>query len=129
MRRRLRFFLEPSDPIVDCPSIGPKTAERFHAIGVTSVAELLELDPADARKRINYGRITADLIRSWQLQTALVCRVPNLRGHDAQLLVACEVPGPEQLAKMEADTLFAQVKKLLGTAEGKRILRSAKRRI
>ena len=123
----LRFFLEPSDPIVDCPSIGPKTAERFHAIGVTTVAELLELEPADAAKRINYRRISDDLVRAWQLQTALVCRVPNLRGHDAQLLVACNIPGPEQLAKMEADTLFAQVKKLLSTAEGKRILRSAKR--
>jgi hypothetical protein len=122
----LRFFLEPTDPIVDCPSIGPKTAERFHAIGVTSVAELLELDPADAATRINYRRITADLIRSWQLQTLLVCRVPNLRGHDAQLLVASEVPGPEQLAKMDAGTLFAQISELLETPEGKRILRSAK---
>ncbi len=122
----LRFYLEPSDPIVDAPSIGPKTAERFHAIGVTTIAELLDLDPSDAAARIAYRRITAEMIRSWQLQTTLVCRVPNLRGHDAQILVACEVPGPEQLAKMEPETLVAQVKRFVRTAEGKRVLRSAK---
>jgi hypothetical protein len=122
----LRFFLEPTDPIVDAPSIGPKTAERFHAIGVTTVAELLELDPVDAAQRINYRRITPELVRTWQLQTNMVCRVPNLRGHDAQLLVACEVPGPEQLGKLDAETLVAQVTALLGTADGKRILRGAK---
>jgi energy-coupling factor transporter ATP-binding protein EcfA2 len=122
----LRFFLEPSDPIVDAPSIGPKTAERFHAIGVTTVAEMLELDPDDAATRINYRRITGPLIRSWQQQTALVCRVPNLRGHDAQLLIACDVPGPEQLAKLEPQTLLAQVTELLSTPDGKRILRNAK---
>lgn len=122
----LRFFLEPSDPIVDAPSIGPKTAERFHAIGITTVAELLELDPHEGAERINYRRITPDLIRSWQLQTALVCRVPNLRGHDAQILVACDVPGPEQLARMDPEALTAQVKQFVRTAEGKRVLRSAK---
>jgi energy-coupling factor transporter ATP-binding protein EcfA2 len=122
----LRFFLEPSDPIVDAPSIGPKTAERFHAIGVTTVAELLELDPTDAATRINYNRISAELIRTWQLQTRLVCRVPNLRGHDAQLLVACNVPGPEALAKLDAAALLAQIEQLLDTADGKRILRGAK---
>jgi uncharacterized protein YhaN/predicted flap endonuclease-1-like 5' DNA nuclease len=122
----LRFFLEPTDPIIDAPSIGPKTAERFHAIGVTTVAELLELDPADAAQRINYRRISRDLIRTWQLQTNLVCRVPNLRGHDSQLLVACEIPGPEELAKLEPDTLLAQITTLLDTADGKRILRGAK---
>ncbi|MCA9147987.1 MAG: DUF4332 domain-containing protein, partial [Planctomycetales bacterium] len=54
----LRFYLEPADPIVDAPSIGPKTAERFHAIGVTTVQELLDLDANDAAARINYRRIT-----------------------------------------------------------------------
>jgi energy-coupling factor transporter ATP-binding protein EcfA2/predicted flap endonuclease-1-like 5' DNA nuclease len=122
----LRFFLEPSDPIVDAPSIGPKTAERLHAIGVTTVAELLELDPTDAAARINYNRINAELIRTWQRQTSLVCRVPNLRGHDAQLLVACNVPTPEALAKLDAAALLAQIEQLLETAEGKRILRGAK---
>jgi predicted flap endonuclease-1-like 5' DNA nuclease len=122
----LRFFLEPTDPIVDAPSIGPKTAERLNAIGVSTVADLLEVDPADAAERINYRRITSDLIRSWQLQADMVCRVPNLRGHDAQLLIACEVPGPGQLAKLEPDTLLAQINALLETPEGKRILRSAK---
>jgi hypothetical protein len=121
----LRFYLEPTDPILDAPSIGPKTAERFHAIGVTTVAELLALDPVDAATRINYRRITAELIRAWQQQTLLVCRVPNLRGLDAQLLIACQVFGPEQLAKLEPQALLAQLEPLLASPEGKRILRGA----
>jgi hypothetical protein len=121
----LRFYLEPSDPIVDAPSIGPKTAERFHAIGVTTVAELLDLDPDDAAQRINYRRITAEMIRAWQIQTLLVCRVPNLRGHDAQILEACQVPSPEHLAKMDVQALSAEIERFVSSPEGKRVLRSA----
>jgi len=122
----LRFYLELSDPVVDAPSIGTKTAERFHAIGVTTVADLLALDAKDAAERINYRRISEELIKTWQLQTRLVCRVPNLRGHDAQILVACDVPEAGQLAKMDAEALYAQVRKFCRMAEGKRIIRSSK---
>ena len=122
----VRFYLEPSDPVVDAPSIGPKTAERFHAIGVTTVQQLLELDPTTAAKKIGYRRITAELIKTWQLQTTLVCRVPGLRGHDAQILVACDVPTAEALAKMSADSLLTEVTRFCKTAEGKRVIRSSK---
>ena len=121
-----RYGLEAEERFVDAPSVGPKTAERFHAIGATTVADLLELDPNDAAVRINYRRITPEFIRDWQLQTTLVCRIPNLRGHDAQILVACEIPTAELLAKMEPETLLAQVQQFVTTAEGKRVLRSAK---
>ncbi|MCA9153103.1 MAG: DUF4332 domain-containing protein, partial [Planctomycetales bacterium] len=58
--------------------------------------------------------------------TMLVCRVPNLRGHDAQILEACHVPTPEHLAKMDPKALFAEVKRFIESPEGKRVLRSAK---
>ena len=122
----LRFYLEPDDPVVDAPSIGPKTAERFHAIGVKTISELLDVDSASAAQQIGYRRINADLIRDWQLQTTLVCRIPNLRGHDAQILVACDVTTVEALAEMEVDTLLGQVTEFLTTSEGKRVLRNAK---
>ena len=112
--------------MVDAPSIGPKTAERFHAIGVKTLAELLDVDSASAAQQIGYRRINADLIRDWQLQTTLVCRIPNLRGHDAQILVACDVTTVEALAEMEVDTLLGQVTEFLTTSEGKRVLRNAK---
>jgi hypothetical protein len=122
----LRFFLDPSDPVVDAPSIGPKTAERFQAIGVNTVAELLELDATEAAERINYRRISPQLVQSWQKQTCLVCQVPNLRGHDAQILVACDISTPEQLAQVDAEGLLEQVKQYVRSADGKRVLRSAK---
>lgn len=125
-REPLRFFLKASDPIVDAPSIGPKTAERFQAIGLETVGQLLEVEAGEAARQINYRRITAELVQSWQQQTELVCRVPNLRGHDAQILVACEVVSAEQLAQQDATTLNAQVQAYIGSVEGKRTLRGAK---
>ena len=47
----LRFFLEPSDPVVDAPSIGPKTAERLQAVGLKTVADLLAADCAAGGRR------------------------------------------------------------------------------
>ena len=123
----LRFFLEPSDPIVDAPSIGPKTAERFHAIEVKTVADLLDKDPEEVAEQIDYRRITPKLIHQWQMQTQLVCRIPNLRGHDAQILVACDVTTPRQLASIVAEELHNKVQRFIRTSEGKRILRNGKR--
>jgi hypothetical protein len=123
----LRFYLEPADSIGDAPSIGPKTAERFRAIGVSTIAQFIEADPVLMADRIAYPRITADVVREWQLQARLVTRVPNLRGPDAQILVACGATTPEELATMDADRLFRQVKKFCGTTEGKRILRNGTR--
>ncbi|MCA9197425.1 MAG: DUF4332 domain-containing protein [Planctomycetales bacterium] len=122
----LRFYLEPSDPIVDAPSIGPKTADRFQTIGVTTVSEFLEMDASYMAERIDYRRITADMIREWQLQTRLVCQVPNLRGHDAQILVGCNVTSAELLAQQNEHELHKSVKRFCSTADGKRILRNGK---
>ncbi len=125
-REPIRYFLAVTDPIVDAPSIGPKTAERFHAVGVNTVGQLLETDAHRMAESINYRRITADLIRSWQRQTDLVCRVPNLRGHDAQILVACDIEDADQLAEQNAEALFQKVQAFVNSTEGKRVLRNAK---
>ena len=93
---------------------------------MTTVRQLLEADPVVTAERINYRRITSELVRTWQLQTSLVCRVPGLRGHDAQILVACDVPHAEALAKMSPETLLAEVNRFVATSEGKRVIRSAK---
>ena len=61
----------------------------------------------------------------WQRQTQLVCRIPNLRGHDAQILVACGVRAPDQLAEADPAELLSRVQRLVRTPEGKRILRNS----
>lgn len=122
-----KFYLELADPIVDAPSIGPKTAERFHAIGVNTVGEFLNIEPEATAEKINYRRITAEIINEWQLQTQLVYQIPNLRGHDAQILVACSVASAEDLSRADGSTLFKEVKRFCNTTEGKRILRNGKK--
>ena len=122
-----RFYLDLSDPIVEAPSIGPKTAERFNEVGVVTIADFLALDPTEGQEKISYRRITAEIIAEWQLQSRLVCQIPNLRGHDAQILVACSVASAEDLSRADASTLFKQVKRFCNTTEGKRVLRSGKK--
>ena len=122
----LRFYLEPADPVVDAPSIGPKTAERLHAVGIRTIADLLSSDPVKTAEEIDYRRITAELVATWQRQAQLVCRVPNLRGHDAQMLVACGVDSAESLARSTADSLLEAVTRFIRTSEGKRVLRNGR---
>jgi len=121
-----RFYLELSDTIEQAPSIGPRMAERLEAIGVRSVADLLNADPAAMAARLKRRGVDADAIRTWQQQAALVCRVPWLRGHDAQILVACGVTDPETLAKLDAATFWKTVQPFAESAEGKRIVRTSK---
>ncbi len=123
--KELRFYLQLESPIADAPSIGEKTARRFQAIKVRTVAELLALDPPTASARLAVGWIDATVLRNMQSQAALVCRVPQLRGHDAQILVACGVTDPDALARMDARTLLAQLEPFLATTAGERIVRSS----
>ncbi len=123
----LRFFLNAADPLEDAPSIGPRTAEHFESIGVRSIGDFLTLNPDDTAAKIGKRRIKAETIRQWQRQASLACRVPELRGHDAQILVACGIKDPTELARMEPSELWSRVRPFINTTEGKRIIRNGKK--
>ena len=122
----LKFYLDMNDQLDAAPSIGPKTAERFVKIGVNTVSEFLTQTAESMAPKINYKRITAEVIRTWQHQARLVCRVPNLRGHDAQLLVACGITEPEDLAVHSPKKLFEIIQPFAESKEGLKIIRSGK---
>lgn len=130
-RRNLRFYLDPSQPIVDAPSIGPRSASRLEEAGVETVADFLACNAeelADRLAEIEGAERMADpeRLREWQLQAALACRIPNLRGHDAQILVACGVHDPETLTAIDPTTLEREVAEFVATPEGQRVLRDGK---
>lgn len=121
-----RFYLNLKDHVEAAPSIGPKTAERFEKIGISTVEQFLKQTSESMASKLNYRRITPDLIATWQNQTRLVCQIPNLRGHDAQLLVACGFTEPEQIASMQPQRLLDVVQPFSRTKEGLKIIRSGK---
>ncbi len=123
----LKFYLDLNDHIEAAPAIGPKTAERFEKINVCSVADFLKQTAESLALKIKYKRISANVIRQWQQQARFVCRVPNLRGHDAQLLVACGITEPEELATMQPKALFDIIGPFAETKEGMKIIRNGKK--
>ena len=78
-------------------------------------------------EKLDYKRLSAKVVRQYQNQTRLVCRIPNLRGHDAQLLVGCGVIEAEELASMRPENLFAKVAPFSDTKEGLKIIRNGKK--
>lgn len=118
-----RFYLERQSPVVDAPSIGPKTAERLTALGVRTVDDLLARNPEELARGLKGRHIDAGTVRAWQSQARLVCRIPGLRGHDAQLLVACGVRSPEQLVDVRPGDLLEQLETFCASPEAERILR------
>ena len=120
-----RFYLETDSPVVDAPSIGPKMAERLAKIGVITVSDFLNRPAPWIADKLGDSKLNADTLRTWQSQSSLMCQVPGLRGHDAQLLVACEITTPEQLRSYSPAGLLALVEPLAESREGQRMLRSA----
>src|SRR5690606_19486857 len=97
-----RFYLTIDSPIVDAPSIGPKMSRILNRAGVQTVAHLLQRSPDELSEAISDRSVTADAITSWQQQSRLMCDIAELRGHDAQLLVACGFVSLESLARATA---------------------------
>ncbi|MCA9050027.1 MAG: DUF4332 domain-containing protein [Planctomycetaceae bacterium] len=122
--RHQRYYLQPDDPIVDAPSIGTKTARRFHAIGIQTVREFLVADPETLAVQLATGHITAERLRDWQDQSRLMMTVPGLRGHDAQLLVADDVRNRESLSVLQPNALLTRMMSVADSVEGRRILRN-----
>ncbi|QEF97342.1 hypothetical protein Mal15_13820 [Stieleria maiorica] len=120
---QLRFYLERESPVVDAPSIGSRMAERLEAVDIMTVDDLICADAAELAERLNRRRIDADVITAWQHQAILVCRVPMLRGHDAQLLVAADVTTPEEVAEYDPGDLLELIDPIARSNEGQRILR------
>lgn len=124
--RTLRFYLQTDSQIVDAPSIGPKSAERLNAIGIYLVSDLLEQPAEEIATALGRREVTTEVVTEWQQQAVLMCNVPHLRGHDAQILVACEVTTAEQLAQMAPHKLFDIVDPFVRSKDGQRLLRSSK---
>lgn len=122
---KLRYYLKPSDDVVDAPSIGAKTAKRLEGVGITTVGQLVACDAEEIAKQLRVRYIDAELVEDWQAQAELVCGVPNLRGHDAQILVACGYSEPAEVADADADELLNEVSEFAASSEGKRVLRSS----
>ncbi len=115
-----RCALNEEAPVVQAPSIGPKTAKRLEALGVTTVADLLALKPEEGEEKIAVRHISAQVIRDWQAQALLACTTPRLKSREAQALVACGVREIETLASADALELCDAVARWGLSDEGQR---------
>ena len=124
--RQYRFFLNLDSPVVDAPSIGPRMSERLEKIGVVLVSDLLNRDAAGMASKLNLNRVSTETVQEWQHQARLMTAVPEMRGHDVQVLVALGITSPEQLARYTPQDLFAIVGPFVESRDGQRLLRSSK---
>ncbi len=119
-----RIHLAESDDLERAPSIGPKTAERFAAAGIATVADFLAADADVCAAKLGDSRINGEAIARWQSEARLVLRVPGLRGTHAQLLYGSGYQTAEALAAADPMELSAALLAYATTSEGARILRS-----
>jgi hypothetical protein len=120
-----RPSLSEDAPVVQAPSIGPKTARRLEAAGVKTIADLLAMDPEEGEEQIDARHISAQTIRGWQAQALLACTVPGLKSREAQALVACGVTDVRDLAQMDAVELCDGVARWGLSEDGQRAWGSA----
>ena len=99
----------------------------MEAIGIRTVEDLLSIAPDRLAEKLSHRRITTSIIQQWQAQSRLMCQIPELRGHDAQILVACHIITPESLAVQKPAELFAVVEPFSRTKEGERIIRTGRK--
>lgn len=120
-----KFYLELNSSVEDGPSIGPKMAARMAASGVKTVEEFLRADAIQLGAKLGFNATASAKIKDWQDQARLVCRIPNLRGHDSQILINCGIRDPKALASANATALTKAAIEFAKSSEGQRLLRGA----
>ena len=121
-----KFHLDIESPVVDAPSIGPRMSERLSSLQIASVGDLVAANAERVATQLADRTVSTEVVQQWQHQAMLVCRVPNLRGHDAQLIVGCGLISAEELAQSDSTELFNRVVRLVSSKQGVRILRGSK---
>jgi hypothetical protein len=115
--------LTREDPVVDAPSIGPKTAARLEAVDIYTIGDLLDCDIEETAFLLDVHYIDSETIRDWQDQTRLMMDIPGLRVHDVQIMVGAGIRTKKELAEAPARTLFLLATEFLATPEGERVRR------
>jgi hypothetical protein len=119
-------YLFASDDLEAAPSIGPKMAERFAAIGVHTVGDFLGSNPEYLAEELDDPHFDVETLAEWQDQAQMVIDVPGLRGTHAQLLVGAGYRTATDVAEADAVILSANVLKFAMTSAGKRVLREGR---
>ena len=88
------------------------------------IIDTLELIEVDDEHRENRFGLTASALESWQNEARLVCEVPRLRGHDAQILVATGYRDLEAVASAQPEEVLAEANSFLATDQGQRLVRA-----
>nr|WP_321359267.1 DUF4332 domain-containing protein [uncultured Hyphomonas sp.] len=123
-RRHVRSSgLTRENPVVDAPSIGPKTAARLEGVGIYTIGELLDCDIEETAFMLDVHYIDSETLRDWQDQTKLMMEVPGLRVHDVQIMVGAGIRTSKELADAPARTLFLLATEFLNSPEGERVRR------
>lgn len=114
--------LTRQSPVVDAPSIGPKTATRLEKVGITTIGDLLDAAPEETATALNVRYIKPATLTDWQDQTRLMLDAPGLRVLDSQILVGAGIRSADDLAKASATKILTAAKTFLDTPQGARVL-------
>ncbi|MCR9196320.1 MAG: DUF4332 domain-containing protein, partial [Hyphomonas sp.] len=109
-------------PVVDAPSIGPKTASRLEKVDIWTIGDLLNADPAETAAALNVRYIKTETLLDWQDQTRLMVEAPGLRVLDSQILVGAGIRSADDLAKASATKVLNAATSFLDTPKGARVL-------
>ncbi|MGB7325306.1 MAG: DUF4332 domain-containing protein [Rubripirellula sp.] len=120
-----RCRLSRQDPLVDAPSIGPKTAERFASVDIHTVGEFLDESAAKMAAEMMTYWITTETVTQWQWQAKLMCEIPELLARECQMLAGAQYNSASTVAVCDADELHQEVAQFAMTSSGRRYLRGA----
>jgi hypothetical protein len=100
-------------------------AERLAPFNISTVGDLVAVDAVSVATQLGDRAVSTETIQQWHQQSLLVCRIPNLRGHDAQMIVGSGLSSAEQVAASDPAELLERVIRFASSKQGVRLLRGA----
>ncbi len=121
--------LTRESPVVDAPSIGPKTAARLEKVNIITIGDLMDADPEETAASLDVRYIKTKTLKDWQDQTSLMLAMPGLRVLDSQILVGAGIRDAKALAGSSTRKVLNAATSFLDTPSGSRVLWGASAKV
>jgi len=116
--------VDGTSALLEVPFIDRQAVQTLQTRGIHTVTQFIALDAQQVVHQCAPCSLDPKTIQQWQIQLRLVCSIPNLGSHAAQILVGCGFTSAAEIADATSAEMTSLLEDFRQSNEGSHLLQS-----